>query len=380
MAYAFFKFEVLVAHYRRFCMALLGACLIPGLLLLQGCHLRQKSEEGGPMPVRVEAVSVRVANLDQELNAVGSLSSPQETVVAPQISGRVVALNIDQGQILQRGAVLAQLDDSFQKAAVAAAAAALANARQIYARDRQVINTGGVSEQQLQSDEAAVRQAEAQLEQARVNLQYTTIRAPFTGSLGMRQVSLGAYLKDGDAIVQIRQLDPLYLDFELPQQDVARLGLQQQVVFSVAGLSGEFKGAVTTIDQALDADSRSVHVQATVANPRLLLKPGMFVNVRLVVGKKPDTLFVPAQAIVPEGQVRHVWVIGPQNQAEERTVEVGIYQNNWVEIVSGLKPAERVVTAGVQKLYPGVKLVVSPYQPIHNQRLDLAGPQEQGAS
>ena len=106
----------------------------------------------------------------------------------------------------------------------------------------------------------------------------------------------------------------------------------------------------------------------------------MFVNVRLVVGTKPDTLFVPAQAIVPEGQVRHVWVVGPQDQAQERTVEVGVYQNNWVEIVSGLKPAERVVTAGVQKLYPGAKLVVSPYQPIHNQRLDLAGPQEYSAS
>jgi membrane fusion protein (multidrug efflux system) len=301
-------------------------------------------------------------------------------VVAPHISGRVVALNIAQGQVLQRDAVLAQLDDSFQKAAVAAAAAALANARQIYARDRQVINTGGVSEQQLQSDQAAVQQAAAQLQQARVNLQYTTIRAPFTGSLGMRQVSLGAYLKDGDAIVQIRQLDPLYLDFDLPQQEVARLRLKQHVAFSAAGLSGEFKGAVTTIDQALDANSRSVHVQATVANPQLLLKPGMFVNVRLVVGKKPDTLFVPAQALVPEGQVRHVWVVGPQNQAEERTVEVGIYQNNWVEIVSGLKPAERVVTAGVQKLYPGAKLVVSPYQPIHNQRLDLASPEEHGVS
>jgi membrane fusion protein (multidrug efflux system) len=332
------------------------------------------------MPVHVEAAPVKVAELQQELPAVGSLSSSQETVVAPQIAGRVVSLDIAQGQVLERGTILARLDDSIQKAALAAAQATLNNARDIYERDRQVVKTGGVSEQQLQSDETAVQQAEAQLAQAQVNLQYTTIRAPFTGALGMRQVSLGAYLKDGDAIVRIRQMDPLYLDFELPQQTIGRIMPGQTANFAVPGLTGEFEGTVTTIDPALDTDSRSVHVQATIPNPKLLLKPGMFAHVRLIVGTKPETLFVPAQAIVPEGDVRYVWVVAAEDKAEQRSVEVGVYQNNWVEIISGLKPADRVVTAGVQKLYPGAKLIVSSYQPIRNQRLDLTNPQENSAS
>ncbi|MEJ2168670.1 MAG: efflux RND transporter periplasmic adaptor subunit [Desulfobacterales bacterium] len=361
-------------------VVVLYACLIFGMLFIQGCQNREESESAVAMPVHVEAVLVKVADLQQELPAVGSLSSPQETVVAPQIAGKIVSLNIAQGQVLQRGAILAQLDDSIQKAALAAAEAALTNARQIYERDRQVVKTGGVSEQQLQSDEAAVQQAEAQLRQAQVNLEYATIRAPFTGILGMRQVSLGAYLKDGDAIVRLRQMNPLYLDFELPQQTVGRIMLGQKAKFAVPGLAGEFKGTVTTIDPALNADSRNVHVQATVPNPKLLLKPGMFAHVRLIVGTKPETLFVPAQAIVPEGDVRYVWVVAPQDKAEQRRVEVGVYDNNWVQIISGLKPSDRVITAGVQKLSPGAKLIVEPYQPIHNHRLDLTNSRENQAS
>jgi membrane fusion protein (multidrug efflux system) len=361
-------------------LAAFYACLVFGMLLMQGCQIQEESGSAVATPVHVEAAPVKVADLQQELPAVGSLSSPQETVVAPQIAGKIVSLYIAQGQVLQRGAILARLDDSIQKAALAAAEAALTNARQIYERDRQVVKTGGVSEQQLQSDEATVQQAEAQLQQAQVNLEYTIIRAPFTGMLGMRQVSLGAYLKEGDAIVRLRQINPLYLDFELPQQMIGRLMLGQKANFAVPGLLSEFEATVTTIDPALDVDSRNVHVQATVPNPKLLLKPGMFAHVRLIVGTKPETLFVPAQAIVPEGDLRYVWVVAPEDKAEKRGVKVGIYYNNWVEIISGLKPSDRVVTAGVQKLSAGAKLVVEPYQPIHNNRLDLTNPRENLAS
>lgn len=361
-----------------------GTALLAGLVLamlfIAGCRNREQSRAGGAMPVHVEAAAVKVADLKQELPAVGGLSSPQETVIAPQISGRIVSLDIAQGKVLQRGQILARLDDAIQKAALAAAEATLTNARDVYERDSQVVKTGGVSEQQLQSDKTAVRQAEAKVRQAQVNLQYTTIRAPFTGALGLRQVSLGAYLKAGDAIVRIRQMDPLYLDFEIPQQAVGRISLGQKANFVVPGIGSEFEGTVTTIDPALNADSRNVHVQATVPNPKLLLKPGMFAQVRLMVGTKSDTLFVPAQAIVPEGEIRYVWIVAAGDKAEQRSVKVGQYRNNWVEIISGLKPADRVVTAGVQKLYPGAKLMVSPYQPIHNRRLDLTNPQETGAS
>jgi len=361
-------------------VAVLYGSLILAVLLLTGCQRGARSGAAAAMPVHVEAAPVKLAELQQQIPAVGSLSSPQETLVAPQIAGRVVSLDIAQGQVLQRGAVLARLDDSIQKAELAAAEATLTNARNIYERDRQVVKTGGVSEQQLQSDETAVQQAEAQLRQAQVNLQYTVIRAPFTGAVGMRLVSLGAYLKDGDAIVRIRQMDPLYLDFELPQQAIGRIMAGQRANFAVPGLAGDFEGTVTTIDPALDANSRNIHVQATVPNPKLVLKPGMFTHVRLVVGTKPKTLFVPTQAIVPEGDVRYVWVVAPEDKAEQRRVEVGVYRDDWVEIISGLKPADRVITAGVQKLYPGAKLIVSSYQPIHNRRLDLANPQENAAS
>jgi len=357
----------------------LGLSLLFGLLLALSCEAEEKPAAHVQMPVNVEVVTVKVEPLEKILTAVGSLSSPQETVVAPQISGKIVALNIAQGQVVNEGAVLARLDDAIQKAAVAAAESSLANARQIFERDRKVAGTGAVSEQQLLTDQTAVQQAEALLEEARTNLRYTVIRSPFTGALGLRQVSLGAYLAQGDAIVAIRQLDPLHLDFDLPQEDIRQIKPGQEARFSVAGLTGEFTGRVTTIDQAMDVSARTFHVQATVPNPDQGLKPGMFTYIRLVVGTIPDALFVPAQAVVPEGEVRHVWVVGQGDRAEQRTVTVGEYGEDRVQILSGLTPADRVVTAGVQKLYPGAGLVIAPYQPIHNPRLDLTNPEEKTA-
>lgn len=347
-------------------------------LSMTGCKGEKNAEAPAPMPVHVEAASVKEETLDRMLFSVGSLSSPQETVVAPQIAGKIVFLNIDQGKVVAEGEILARLEDSVQRAAVAAAQAALSNARQILERDRVVVGTGAVSDQKLQSDEFAVKQAEAQLEQAQANLQYTIIRAPFTGSLGIRQVSMGAYLKEGDAIVRIDQIDPLHLDFDLPQHYIRELKVGQTARFSVSGLSERFEGNVTTLDPALSAASRAVRVQATVKNPDKFLKPGMFALVELIVGQTPDALFVPMQSIVAEGQIRHVWVVGPENTARQQKVEVGVYQDNWVQIVEGLAPTDRVVTAGVQKLYPGAKLVVSPYRPVRNPRLDLAAPEMKG--
>jgi RND family efflux transporter MFP subunit len=352
-------------------LAALG--LIVLVLLLGGCS-GGKGQKPAPPPVKVEAAPVRVATLNHTLTAVGSLASPQETIVTPRASGKVVALHIDQGQQVKEGEILARLDDSVQRAAVQQAAATLANARQIYARDRKVKGTGGVSEQQLQSDKAAVDQAKAQLEAARANLEHTIARAPFTGVLGLKQVSLGSYVEPPNPIVSIRQLDPLYLDFYLPQQEMKPAKLGQTVLFSVAGLDGRFQGPVTTVDRAVTPSSRTMHVQATVANPDQQLKPGMFVQVELVVGQTPSALFVPMQAIVPQGQLRTVWVVGPQQQVEKKRVTLGLYQENWVQVTSGLEPSAMVVTAGTQKLYPGARVVVSPYAPIHNQRLDLTKP------
>jgi membrane fusion protein (multidrug efflux system) len=353
------------------------ACLaLCGILAVASCDPREEAEKTAGSPVRVEAARVKVAPLDDVVRAVGSLASPQETLVSPQIDGKVVALDIEQGKPVTKGTILVRLDDTKEKAAVMAAEAALANARQIYQRDREVAESGAISAQQLQSDEAAVRQARAQLDQVQADLEHTRVAAPFTGVLGLRQVSLGAYVSAGDNLVHIRQLDPLYLDFYVPQQHVSRLALGQEVRFAAAGLTDEFRGEVTTVDQALEAVSRTVHVQATVPNHAHLLKPGMFALVQLVVGKRSDVLFVPMQAIVPEGQVRHVWVVGPEDRAQQRTVEVGVYEDNWVQITSGLKPDDRVVTAGVQKLYPNAKLIVTSYQSIHNPRLDLTNPGE----
>ncbi len=357
---------------------LLNTVILPLVILLVAACTAEKPGGGGQeKPVAVEVAPVQVDTLEQTLAAVGTLSSPQSTVVTSQVDGKVAKLNIQQGGTVEAGALLATLDDSVQQAEVAAAEAAVYSARQVYERDRRIKGTGGISELQLQTEKADLRQAEARLAQARASLDHTNIRAPYAGVLGLRKVSLGSYIKAGDAVVDLRQIDPLDLDFSIPQQEIARLQVGQEVHFTVSGLEGNFQGQVTTVVPALAAGSRAVPLQATVANPERKLKPGMFAQIRLVVGKTPNALFVPMQALVPEGQVNHIWVVGPEEHAEQRTVTVGEYRENTVQILSGLQPDDRVIVAGTQKLRPKAKLKIAPYQRVQNPRLGLTREHQQ---
>lgn len=355
-----------------------GLLLIPAALLT-GCKGEQKPAMN-PLnaPVTVEVAEVQVGALQQSLAAVGSLSSPQSTPIAPQIGGKLVALNIEQGALAKKGMVLARLDDAALRAQLMAAQSTLANARQVYARDQQIANTGALSAQEVDRDAAAVRSAEASLAQAQANLDYTTLRAPFAGTLGIRLVSMGTYVAPGTTLVTLQSLDPLYLDFSLPQNELAQVRAGQAVHFSVDGVKGDFSGKVLAVNPALNADSRSIQVRASVPNPGRQLKPGMFANVQLQTGSVPQALFVPQQAVVAEGVARKIWVVDGSNNATLRDVTLGQYQTNLVQVTSGLNAGERVIAAGLQKMRPKAKLVIKPYQPIRNPRLDLTNPAEMG--
>lgn len=355
----------------------LAACVLLPIVLLAACKSEEKPKMNPmTMPVNVEVAPVRVAPLERTLAAVGSLSSPESIAVAPQIGGKIVYLNVEQGQSVQAGAVLARLDDSTLKAQVAAAEAAAANAKQIYDRDQQIAGTGALSSQQMESDAASLRTADANLGQTRANLAYATIRAPFSGTLGIRQVSLGAYVAPGATLVTLQSLDPLYLDLSLPQADLSSTAVGQTVKFKVDGVAGEFSGKVIAVNPALNNDSRSLQVRAAVPNPKFLLKPGMFATVELVTGTDPHAVFIPQQAVVPEGNTRKVWVVGADDQAHLQEISLGVFQNNWVQVLKGLQAGDRVITAGVQKMHPKAKLVIHPYHPVHNPRLDLTNPAE----
>lgn len=339
---------------------------------LGACHKETAAAKPLSPPVKIEAAQVSVGPVTHVLDAVGSLSSPQDTIVASQIAGKVVALDIRQGQFVKQGDVLVRLDDALEKAALQSAEAALANARQIYDRDQRVLRSGAVSAQAVGNDLATLRQAQAAVDQAKVNLSYTRIRAPFTGVLGLRQVSLGAYLTPGLPIVDIQQMNPLHLDFALPQQDVSKVKEGQTVHFTVAGYKQSFAGTVTTVTQGLMVGSRSLSLQATVPNPAFQLKPGMFASIDLVVGVEPKAMLIPEQAVVPEGQINTVWVVGPNDTVRNQTVTLGVYHDNMVQVLKGLAPGARVVTAGVQKIHTGTKVVVAPFEPIRNPRLDFS--------
>jgi membrane fusion protein (multidrug efflux system) len=263
------------------------------------------------------------------------------------------------------------MDDAVAVAAGAGARARHKNAQERLVR-RQTLRTKSVSSEQAYEDALAqFETAEGVLNQAETRLAKTVIRAPFSGVLGLRQISLGQYLEPGDAIVEITRVDLLELDFHLPQRHAGKLATGQ-VVLGMIGLCGaRFEARVIAIDPRLDPSTRTVHLRASVPNPEGTLRPGMSARVRILVGELPDALLVPQEAIVRQGSRHIVFSLDAQHVAQQNDVSLGEFFVDGVHVVSGLSPGQTVVVAGQQRLRHGTPTEPAPYTPINNRNLDL---------
>jgi membrane fusion protein (multidrug efflux system) len=331
----------------------------------------QPRGEDGPPPVNVQVVTVEPRDLPRTLSAVGSLQSPQMTTVASEIAEKVVSIDIPEGQRVGEGHVLARLDDAEARAALAIAAARLRNARDRLARLKSLRAKSVSSEQALDDAESEFDAAEAESERCQTRLQKTTIRAPFTGVLGLRQVNVGQYVEPGDPVVEITQVHPLELVFSLPQRHVSEIAVGQSV-FGIVGLcEARFEGRVDAIDPRVDPATRTVRVNALVPNEKGLLYAGMSVRVRLVVGSIPGALVVPQEAIVRQGTKHIIYTVDGDGLAQQHEVTLGEFFVDGVHVPSGITAGERVVAAGQQKLSPGSPTRVEPYVPTENPNLQL---------
>jgi len=314
--------------------------------------------------------------MPRTISAVGGLESPHTTQVTADRGGKIVFLDIPEGQGVQKGHVLARIDPDEAQAAVDVAHARYQNAQVTLERLKK-LPLKARSQQALDDAQAAVRAIKGELDQVQTILSKTTISAPFTGRLGLRQVSLGAYLEPGDAVVRITQMRPLHLIFSLPQHHVSKLENGQTIQGVAGNCASRFTATVSVIDPFLNPETRSVTVQAIVPNEDGSLLPGMATALRLEVADIPDSLSVPLEAIIRQGTRRLVYTV--QNRENEqagdivatRQVILGQFALQHVEILSGLKPGDTVVVAGHQKLRPGAVVQPAPYEPVANPNLEL---------
>ncbi|HUQ29346.1 MAG TPA: efflux RND transporter periplasmic adaptor subunit [Usitatibacter sp.] len=343
---------------------------LAGLALVAGAYWAGKSSASAPAAaasapqkappgVLVEASRVSLVKLPQALSAVGSLRSDETVVLRPEVAGRIASIGFREGEAVTKGQVLVKLDDSVQQADLDRAQANLHLSRTKHERAIDLRNKGFLSGQAL--DEAVnnlkVAEADAELMKARVNKM--TLRAPFSGTIGLRQASVGDYVKEGQDIVNLESLDPLKADFRLPELALSQLRSGQTLQVALDALPDKtYDGKVYAINPLIDANGRSIVIRAQVPNRDGKLRPGMFARVRLFTSDNKDAIVVPEEALFPVGEDKYVYKV-VEGKASRQRIEIGQRREGRVEVLKGLVPEDVIVTAGIIKLREGVPVTVA---------------------
>lgn len=356
---------------RMILMLVVVAALLTALGMFKFRQIQTAIAEGSawqPPPEAVTTVVAEQERWDAGLSAIGTVTAVQGVTVSADLPGIVERIAFDSGRTVRKGEVLVELDARQEEAQLRAAESQLDLARLQRERFRGLREKGVTSQAEFDQAEAAYTQAEARAGEIRATIDRKSIRAPFTGILGIRQVNLGQYLNAGDPVVPLQSLDPIYVDFAVPQQQVASLAAGTEVQVSSEGTAGATaSGKVTAVDSIVDSATRNVQVQATFANPDGGLRPGMFVEVRAATGEGQPVVALPASAISYAPYGDSVFIVepmqGPDGQSysgvRQQFVELGGGRGDQVAVLSGVEPGEEVVTSGVFKLRNGAAVLVN---------------------
>jgi multidrug efflux system membrane fusion protein len=329
-----------------------------------------------PPPTAVATVKATAEPVPQSLEAIGTLTAVHQVTIAPQVDGKIVALKFESGQDVKQGDVLVQLDDASERADLATFQAQARLATANLARARQLAAKQFGSKQDVDLQQSQLDQANAGIAKSQTEIGYKLIKAPFAGQLGIRQVNLGQYLAAGNAIVTLTDLDELYVDFTLPEQDRTQLSIGQDVELHFDAYPDRtFKAAITTIDPQVDPDMRAVKVRGELSNPDHALQPGIFARVGVVLPPQPDVVTLPETAIDYTVYGDSVYLVKPAKDkdgkpltdkdgkpelvVEQTFVTVGQRFNDKVAVTKGVSPGDVVVVGGQLKLHNGAAVSLS---------------------
>ena len=365
----------LLVKFIRFVLFLgVAAILIVGPLALVKFSQIKKMIAAGQAaaanmpPTTVTAAAAKSETWANSLTATGSLVAVQGVTVGAEMPGKVVEIKFEPGTKVKAGDLLVQLDTTTEVAQLnaAQATAALARANLQRAKELRENNTNSMAE--LDAADAQAKQAEAQVEAIRALIAKKTIRAPFDGRLGLRYVNLGQILREGDPITTLQTLDPIYVNFSLPQQRISQIAPGAVVkVTSDAAPEESFEGKITAISPEIDTVTRNIRVQATIENRGEMLRPGMFANVDVMLPTNTEAVAIPATAVLYAPYGDSVFIIDEKKDEQsgkvqqvlrQQFVRLGSPRGDFVNVVDGLKPGEQVVTAGVFKLRTGMPVVI----------------------
>ena len=350
-----------------------GVAVVAGLLAgtkaLQIGTLIKHGKAAKIPPEVVTTIQAQPQTWESLVTAVGSLEAVQGVTVSAELTGKVVAIPFESGSQIKMGELLVQQDIAAESAQLRSAEAAVTLAKITLERSRKMLETKVVAEANYDNAEAQLKQALAQADTIRATIAKKTIRAPFSGRLGIRQVHIGQIVKESAPLVSLQALDPIFVNFLVPQQQLAQVQLGYPVRITSDGLpaGATVTGTITAVNPEVDTASRNLRVQATVANQGERLRPGMFVNVAVVQPQSSPVLAIPATAVLYAPYSDSVFVVEEAKAAEggaagqavrQQFVRLGEKRGDFVAVTSGLTPEQTVVATGVFKLRNGQVIVV----------------------
>jgi membrane fusion protein (multidrug efflux system) len=334
------------------------------ILSVSGC-----SRQGGgggfsmpPMPVEVAQASVQ--KVEDKFESVGTIEAIEAITVVSEIDAAVINLPFQEGSFVKRGEPIAQLDDSQLGAEFARAEALEKQSHTTYERVKAVVDQKAGTPQDLDDAAAGLKVADANLALAKARSSKTRILAPFDGMIGARRVSVGTFLRTGQAITELANIDEIRVSFSAPERFLPQLTGGAEVGVSTTAYPGyEVKGKIVAIEPMLDPGTRSARVVAMLSNPGRKFRPGMSANVYAVLSQRPRAITIPSEAVFASGNQSFVFVVKPDSTAARVAITLGTRLADVVEVVQGLDPGTKVVRAGHQKLFDGAKVMPIVSQP-----------------
>jgi membrane fusion protein (multidrug efflux system) len=357
---------------KKILFTILGVLVMIGILGgIKGLQINRMIATGSqsaPPPETVTTAVVRSESWESLMTSVGSLEAVQGVMLTAELSGKVVRIAFEPGTKVKAGDLLLQQDVSSEEAQLRAAEATVALTKLELERSRKLLMKNAVAQAKYDSDDAQYKQAVAQIDGIRATIRKKTIRAPFAGSLGIRLVNLGQILNEGEPIVSLQTIDPIFVNFSLPQQQLAQVKQGLKVRVTADALPGQtIEGEITAISPEVDVATRNIRIQATVANSQERLRPGMFVNVAVVLPSRKEVLVIPTTAVLYAPYGDTVFVVHeketkkgvqPAEVVQQKIVQLGEKRGDFVALVSGLNKGETVVSTGVFKLRNDQAVVV----------------------
>lgn len=330
----------------------------PGAPANQSAAMAGKSSNAGPATA-VEVARVQTSRLAQSITAVGSLRSDESVIVRPEVAGRIAEIHFREGQPVVKGSTMVVFDASVQRAELEQAQANLTLSKSKLDRAIDLQKKGFISSQAREEAENSHRVSQAAYDLASARLTKLEIKAPFSGIVGLRLVSIGDYVKDGQDIVNLEGVDPLKVDFKVPELYLKQVAVGQALQINLDAFPNQYyEGRVFAINPLVDQGGRSIVIRAVIRNGEARLRPGMFARVRLLLNDNRDSLLIPEQALIPQGDDKYVYRV-IDNRVMRVKVDVGQRREGKAEILQGLSADDVIVTAGQTKIRDGAQVRIA---------------------